>query len=163
MISGAHVIIYSKDTDADRAFLRDIVELTHVDVGGGWLIFGLPPSEVAVHPAEDGGGHELYLMCDDIGRFCEQMALHGLSTTTVQNAGWGLLTQVTLPGGGKLGVYQPRHARPEPMGAHAAPKPTRAAKPAKAKVAAKAKTAKRATPARARQPAKPAAKAKKKR
>jgi catechol 2,3-dioxygenase-like lactoylglutathione lyase family enzyme len=138
MINGAHVILYSKNADADRAFLRDIVQLSHVDVGGGWLIFGLPPSEVAVHPADDGGTHELYLMCDDIAQFCDQMALHGIPTTPVQNAGWGLLSQVTLPGGGKLGVYQPRHARPEPMAAAPstakaakAPKPAKPAKPAK--------------------------------
>jgi catechol 2,3-dioxygenase-like lactoylglutathione lyase family enzyme len=166
MISGAHVIIYSKDAEADRAFLRDIIALTHVDVGDGWLIFGLPPSEVAVHPAEEGGTHELYLMCDDIGRFCEQMALHGIATATVQNAGWGLLTQVTLPGGGTLGVYQPRHARPEPMGTRGGLTSAKAAKPAKAKVgksAAKAKPAKRAQPARARSAGRPVAKAKKKR
>jgi hypothetical protein len=159
MINGAHVIIYSKSSDADRAFLRDIVKLTHVDVGGGWLIFGLPPSEIAVHPADDGGTHELYLMCDDIERFCEQMAMHGIATTTVQNAGWGLLTQVTLPGGGKLGVYQPRHARPEPMAAQ----PRARISPKAAKPAAKParKAAKRATA----RPAKKAAakKAKKKR
>jgi len=116
MIIGAHAIIYSKNSDADRAFLRDILEFSHVDVGGGWLIFGLPPAEVAVHPGEDGATHELYLMSDDIGKFCEHMALHGIATETVQNAGWGLLTHVTLPGGGRLGVYQPRHARPEPTG-----------------------------------------------
>jgi hypothetical protein len=139
MIIGAHAIIYSTNSDADRAFLRDILELTHVDVGGGWLIFGLPPAEVAVHPADDGGTHELYLMSDDIGKFCERMALHGIETATVQNAGWGLLTQVTLPGGGKLGVYQPRHARPDPMGgAQASParKPARA--PARKSAARKA-------------------------
>jgi hypothetical protein len=159
MINGAHVIIYSKSSDADRAFLRDIVQLTHVDVGGGWLIFGLPPSEIAVHPAEDGGTHELYLMCDDIARFCEEMALHGIATTPVQNAGWGLLTEVTLPGGGKLGVYQPRHARPEPMAAQARARTVpKALKPA---ARPSRKAAKRATPRPARKPA--AKKAKKKR
>ena len=127
MIIGAHAILYSKNSDADRAFLRDILELTHVDVGGGWLIFGLPPAEVAVHPAEEGGTHELYLMSDDIGKFCEQMARHGIETATVENAGWGLLTYVTLPGGGTLGVYQPRHARPEPMSAAPEPRPARKA------------------------------------
>jgi hypothetical protein len=138
MIIGAHAIIYSKNSDADRAFLRDILEFSHVDVGGGWLIFGLPPAEVAVHPAEDGGTHELYLMSDDIGKFCEQMALHGIATATVQNAGWGLLTHVTLPGGGKLGVYQPRHARPEPTGsAQARPARKPAARKAARKPAAK--------------------------
>src|SRR6185503_8212675 len=141
MIIGAHAIIYSTNSDADRAFPRDVLELTHVDVGGGWLIFGLPPAEVAVHPGEDGGVHELYLMSDDIGKFCEQMALHGIATATVQNAGWGLLTHVTLPGGGKLGVYQPRHARPEPMAEPMGSTPGRRAR----------KTA-------ARKPARPAAK-----
>jgi hypothetical protein len=149
MISGAHVILYSKNSDADRAFLRDIVQLTHVDVGGGWLIFGLPPSEVAVHPADDGGTHELYLMCDDIARFCEQMTLHGVATTPVQNPGWGLLTQVTLPGGGKLGVYQPRHARPEPMAAApSAPKPRNTARRKTARKAADTTAKNAATSAR---------------
>jgi hypothetical protein len=139
MIIGAHAILYSKNSDADRAFLRDVLELTHVDVGGGWLIFGLPPSEVAVHPAEDSDTHELFLMSDDIERFCERMALHGIETATVQNAGWGLLTHVTLPGGGKLGVYQPRHARPAPMTVAPEARPARkvvARKPAR-KLAAK--------------------------
>jgi len=155
MIIGAHAIIYSKDSDADRAFLRDILEFSHVDVGGGWLIFGLPPAEVAVHPAEDGGTHELYLMSDDIGKFCEQMALHGIATETVQNAGWGLLTHVTLPGGGKLGVYQPRHARPEPTGSA----PARSArKPPARKAARKAAPRPAAKKSGARSPRKPAGK-----
>ena len=113
-ISGAHVIVYSKDADADRAFLRDILQLGHVDVGGGWLIFGLPPAEVAVHPAETGGTHELYLMCDDVERFRADMESRGVATSAPKNLGWGVLTDITLPGGGKLGVYQPRHARPAP-------------------------------------------------
>ena len=115
MISGAHAIIYSTNPDADRAFLRDVIKLTSVDVGHGWLIFGLPPSEVAVHPAEKNGSHELYLMCDDIEAFVAEVTTHGIACGPVQNQGWGLVTQLTLPGGGKLGVYQPRHARPEPM------------------------------------------------
>src|SRR6266550_4123792 len=117
MITGAHAIIYSTDPEADRAFLRDVIKLTHVDVGHGWLIFGLPPSEVAVHPAEKNGGHELYLMCDDVEAFVADMTTHGIACGPVQNQGWGLVTQLTLPGGGKLGVYQPRHARPQAMGA----------------------------------------------
>ncbi|HSF16121.1 MAG TPA: extradiol dioxygenase [Vicinamibacteria bacterium] len=117
MITGAHSIIYSKDPDADRAFLRDVLALTHVDVGDGWLIFGLPPAEVAVHPAKKNDVHELYLMCDDVDTFVENMRKRGLACDEVQNLGWGLLTQLTLPGGGKLGVYQPRHARPKPMAA----------------------------------------------
>jgi hypothetical protein len=115
MISGAHCIIYSTNPDADRAFLRDVIKLTSVDVGHGWLIFGLPPSEVAVHPAEKNGSHELYLMCDDVEAFVAEVTTHGIACGPVQNQGWGLVTQLTLPGGGKLGVYQPRHARPEPM------------------------------------------------
>jgi hypothetical protein len=115
VITGAHSIIYSTDPEADRAFLRDVLELTHVDVGHGWLIFGLPPSEIAVHPAERNGAHELYLMCDDIEAFMREMKTHGIACGPVQNQGWGMLTQLTLPGGGTLGVYQPRHARPEAM------------------------------------------------
>ena len=115
MIIGAHAIINSTDSEADRAFLRDVLGLPHVDVGGGWLIFGLPPAEVAVHPSEENNVHELYLMCDDVGSFVARMRKHGIACGPVQNPGWGPLTSVTLPGGGKLGVYQPRHARPEAM------------------------------------------------
>src|ERR1044071_7305643 len=102
MINGAHAIIYSSNAEADRAFLRDVLKLSHVDVGGGWLIFGLPPAEVAVHPSGKNDVHELYLMCDDIGAFVAEMKEHGIECGEVQNPGWGLLTQVTLPGGGKL-------------------------------------------------------------
>ena len=115
MITGAHSIIYSKNPDADRAFLRDVLKLPNVDVGHGWLIFGLPPAEVAVHPSEENDVHEFYLICDDVEAFIGEMKTHGIECGDVHNQGWGLLTQVTLPGGGKLGVYQPRHARPEPM------------------------------------------------
>jgi hypothetical protein len=115
MIIGAHSIIYSKDPEADRAFLRDVLKLTHVDVGEGWLIFGLPPSEVAVHPSEENDVHAFYLMVDDVQAFVIEMKAHSISCGDVQDQGWGLLTQVNLPGGGKLGVYQPRHGRPEPM------------------------------------------------
>src|SRR3954470_22272995 len=113
-ISGAHAIIYSTDAEADRALLRDVFQLKFVDVGGGWLIFGLPPSEVAVHPAEENGGgrHELYLMTDDIKGFVAEMKQRKIACDAVQDQGWGLLSNITLPGGGKLGVYQPRHARP---------------------------------------------------
>jgi hypothetical protein len=115
MINGAHAIIYSTSPEADRAFLRDVLALPHVDVGGGWLIFGLPPSEIAVHPAEKNGAHELYLMCDDIAVFVAETARHGVTCGPVKDQGWGLLTRLTLPGGGTLGVYQPRHARPPAM------------------------------------------------
>jgi hypothetical protein len=115
MINGAHAVIYSTDPDADRAFLRDILKLSHVDVGDGWLIFGLPPAEVAVHPSDENDIHQFYLMCEDIGVFALKMETHGITCSPVQYEEWGLFTQLTLPGGGKLGIYQPRHVRPEPM------------------------------------------------
>ena len=115
MITGAHSIIYSKNPEADRAFLRDVLGLPNVDVGGGWLIFGLPPAEVAVHPSDEDGVREFFLMCDDVDAFVEEMKGRGIACGPVQNPRWGMLTEVMLPGGGKLGVYQPRHARPEPM------------------------------------------------
>jgi hypothetical protein len=117
MIIGAHSIIYSKSPGADRAFLRDVLGLPSVDAGEGWLIFGLPPAEVAVHPSDENDIHEFYLMCDDIEALIAETKVHNVACSPVQNQGWGLLTHVTLPGGGKLGVYQPRHARPEPMSA----------------------------------------------
>lgn len=112
MISGVHTIIYSTDPEADKAFFRDVLKLNNVDVGHGWLIFGLPPSELAVHPSEDSQHHEIYLMCDDIEKFVKQVQDHGLTCSHVRDEGWGLLVALTLPGGGKLGVYQPRHQRP---------------------------------------------------
>jgi hypothetical protein len=115
MLIGAHAIIYSKDADADRAFLRDVLGLPHVDVGGGWLIFGLPPAEVAVHPAGESTKHELYLMTDNVEAFVATMERHGRSCSPISAQGWGMLTSVTLPGGGTLGVYQPRHASPPSM------------------------------------------------
>lgn len=120
MIIGAHSILYSMSPEADRAFLRNVLKFPHVDVGEGWLIFGLPPSEVAVHPAEENDVHEFYLMCDDVASFVGDMKKQGVACEAVQDRGWGLITQVRLPGGGKLGVYQPRHARPKAMGAKAA-------------------------------------------
>ncbi len=127
MIVGSHSIIYSRKPEADRSFLRDVLKLTNVDVGQGWLIFGLPPSEVAVHPADKNDVHEFYLMCDNIDAFVAEMKKHKIACTAVQNMGWGALIQVKLPGGGKLGVYQPRHARPKAMAPEKAAK-KRAAK-----------------------------------
>jgi len=115
MIIGAHVIVYSRDSEADRAFLRDVLRFPHVDVGEGWLIFGLPPAEVAVHPSEENDVHEFYLMCDNVKAFIAKMKSRKIACSPAKNQGWGVLTQVTLPGGGRLGVYQPRHARPAPM------------------------------------------------
>ena len=112
MINGAHVIIYSKNAEADRAFLKDVLGLGHVDVGHGWLIFALPPSEVAVHPSDENDRHELYLMCDDVDAEIRKLNAHGAPCEPVTTLGWGRLTKIGLPGGGKLGLYEPRHARP---------------------------------------------------
>src|SRR5881409_172199 len=101
MIIGAHSIIYSKNPEADRTFLRDVLKFPNVEVGGGWLIFGLPPAEVAVHPSEENNVHEFYLMCDDIESFAARMKEGKIESEPVQDMGWGLLSRVTLPGGGK--------------------------------------------------------------
>ena len=140
MILGAHIIVYSKHSDVDRAFFQDVLGLGHVDVGGGWLIFGLPPAELAVHPGESNDVHELYLMCDDVEAFVARMAEHGIACTAIQNQGWGMLTSVTLPGGGKLGVYQPRHASPKPTPARSAKKSVRPKTRTKPKAKPKTKT-----------------------
>jgi hypothetical protein len=115
MINGAHSILYSTDPEADRAFLRDVLAFPSVDVGEGWLIFGLPPAEVAVHPGDQNDVHELYLMCDDVKALVATLQGQGVACDPIEGLGWGMLTRVTLPSGGKLGIYQPRHARPEPM------------------------------------------------
>lgn len=119
MINGAHAIIYSKAPEADRAFLRDILKLPNVDVGEGWLIFGLPPAEVAVHPSDDNDVQELYLMCADVEAFMAAMKKNHILCAEVSDQGYGLVTRITLPGGGHLGVYQPRHARPNAVGVSA--------------------------------------------
>lgn len=140
MLIGAHSIIYSKNPDADRAFLRDVLKLTNVDVGGGWLIFGLPPAEVAVHPSEKNGVHELYLMYDDVEAVVGEMQRRQIACSPVKDQGWGLLTEVTLPGGGHLGIYQPRHARPPAMSAASARKTSSRKKPAKRAIARRRKS-----------------------
>jgi catechol 2,3-dioxygenase-like lactoylglutathione lyase family enzyme len=109
MITGMHAIIYSRDAEADRAFFRDILGFAAVDAGGGWLIFALPPSEVAIHPDDAGGRHELYLMCDDIEAEVARLERRAIRCGAVSDQGWGLLTSIRLPGGGDLGLYQPRH------------------------------------------------------
>jgi catechol 2,3-dioxygenase-like lactoylglutathione lyase family enzyme len=110
VINGAHVIIYSQDAEADRAFFRDVLGYPHIDGGGGWLIFKLPPAEVAVHPA-DGSSHELFLMCDDVNATVAELSAKGVECTPVTDAGWGLKTAIRLPGGGELGLYEPRHEK----------------------------------------------------
>ncbi len=111
-INGAHMIVYSANAEADRAFLRDVLGFPHVDVGQGWLIFALPSSEIAIHPAQGSGEHEIYLMVDDVKTFVANMAGRGVTCSEPRDQGWGVLTSMSLPGGGALGVYEPRHARP---------------------------------------------------
>ena len=113
LISGAHTIIYSKEAEADRAFLRDVLGLSAVDAGEGWLIFALPPAELAVHPAEKNDVHEFFFMCKDIQAFISAMGDKGVPCDPLENTSWGELTHIRLPGGGKVGVYQPRHAQPK--------------------------------------------------
>ncbi len=112
MITGVHTIIYSKNAQADKVFFRDILKLTNVDIGNGWLIFRLPPSELAIHPSINNDHHEIYLMCDDITEFVRQVKEQEIACSEIQNQGWGQLVELTLPSGGKLGVYQPKHERP---------------------------------------------------
>ena len=110
MITGAHVILYSRDPEADRAFLRDLLGLRSVDAGGGWTIVALPPAEVAVHPAETSGAVELYLVCDDVDRTVADLAARGIAVLdAVTDQGWGRLTAIGLPGGGRVGLYEARH------------------------------------------------------
>jgi catechol 2,3-dioxygenase-like lactoylglutathione lyase family enzyme len=109
MISGAHVILYSKDAEADRDFLRDVLGFSSVDAGHGWLIFALPPAEVAVHPAEENGKHELYFMCDDLKAEMVELGKKGVQCSEVHRERWGSITKIRLPGGSDVGLYQPTH------------------------------------------------------
>ena len=109
MIFGAHVIVYSKDSAADRAFLRDIFGFASVDAGHGWLIFALPPAEVAVQPSEEDDRHELYFMCDDLKAHIVALEQRGVRCSEVREMRWGSITKIRLPGGGEVGLYQPRH------------------------------------------------------
>src|SRR5262245_45036947 len=138
MIIGAHSIIYSTDAEADRAFLRDVLKLTHVDVGEGWLIFGLPPSAVAIHPPDTYANQQFYLMVDDVAGFISEMRRRNILCTDAQDHGWGVLTQLTLPGGGMFSVYEPRHERPSSMPARTARRTTAARKAKKAPAKKKA-------------------------
>jgi hypothetical protein len=110
MIRGAHVILYSTEPDTDRAFLKDLLGLGSVDSGGGWLILQLPPAEVAVHPAEASGAVELYLVCDDVDATVAELGARGIVFDgPVSDQGWGRLTALRLPGGGRIGIYEARH------------------------------------------------------
>ena len=111
MIIGLHAILYSPEADKVRAFLRDVLGLKSVDAGHGWLIFAAPPAELAAHPTEDNekARHELYLMCDDLKATIQELAAKGVQCGPVTEARWGSITSIHLPGGGKLGLYQPKH------------------------------------------------------
>lgn len=110
MINGAHIILYSRDAEADRRFLLDVLGLDHVDAGGGWLIFRAPPAELAVHPTEAPGTSELYLMCDDVKATVDELEAKGVQMAKpISDQGWGLVTAIRLPGGDELGLYEPRH------------------------------------------------------
>ncbi len=127
LISGAHSILYSRDAEADRQFLKDIFGFPAVDVGDGWLIFGLPPAELAVHPSSRNGRSEFYLMCDNIEALTHDLRKKGIHCSPVQDQDWGLITRVLLPGGGKLPIYEPRHPRPKsPRAAPARNRPPKA-------------------------------------
>lgn len=109
MIIGAHAIIYSTDAPADRAFFRDVLGYPYVDVGHDWLIFRLPPAEVAVHPGVENAAHELFLMTDDVETEVASLASKGVECSPITEARFGRLTTIVLPGGGTLGLYQPGH------------------------------------------------------
>jgi catechol 2,3-dioxygenase-like lactoylglutathione lyase family enzyme len=109
MITGSHVILTSKDPDADRAFFRDVLNFPSVDAGHGWLIFALPSAEAAFHPSEKNDLHELYFMCDDLKATMESLRAKKVKCGEVKEERWGSLTTIVLPGGGKIGLYQPKH------------------------------------------------------
>jgi catechol 2,3-dioxygenase-like lactoylglutathione lyase family enzyme len=109
MFSGAHVMVYSKNAEADRAFFRDVLGFKSVDAGHGWLIFALPPAEAAIHPSDAGGAHELYFMCDDLTAEMASLAKKGVECSKVEEARWGSITKMRLPGGGEVSLYQPKH------------------------------------------------------
>ena len=113
MITGVHAIIFTPNAEGVRAFLRDVLELPSVDAGGGWLIFALPPAELAAHPAEEDGRHELYLMCDDIRATVAELKAKGVEVSNeISDEGFGMMSSLVLPGGGELALYEPRHATP---------------------------------------------------
>ena len=109
MIIGSHVILYGPDAERDRAFLRDVLELSHVDAGGGWLILALPPAEIAVHPTDGATSHEFYLMCDNLDETMRDLAAKGATFGDITEARWGRLTQLNLPSGNHVGLYEPHH------------------------------------------------------
>jgi len=123
MINGAHVVLFTRNAEADRAFFRDVLKFPSVDAGHGWLIFALPPAEAAFHDheqhdheqndANENARHELYLMCDDIAATLRDLKSRKVRVSDVNEQRWGSLATLTLPGGSKLGIYQPKHPKPE--------------------------------------------------
>ena len=113
MINGVHAVVFSREADQVRAFFADVLGLAAVDAGGGWLIFALPPAELAVHPADGDGHHELYLMCDDIRATLTELRGKGVEVAReVSDQRWGLMAAIRLPDGSEFGIYQPRHPSP---------------------------------------------------
>lgn len=113
MIDGSHVILFSQDPEADRSFFADVLGLAHVDAGHGWLIFALPPAEAAMHPTDGPPSCELYFTCDDVEATTEVLRAKGVEFTAgISEERWGRLTRFRLPGGGEVGMYEPRHPRP---------------------------------------------------
>lgn len=151
MINGVHALIYARDAEKARAFFRDVLDWPFVDAGHGWLIFAMPPSEVGVHPTMPGDAqsHQLYLMCEDIKRAVAELESRGVQCAPVQDAGFGLLTSFELPGGGPLGMYQPRHPvaagkkKRKPAAKKVVKKPTKKAAKKVAKKAAKKQSPKK--------------------
>ncbi|MGH3042839.1 MAG: VOC family protein [Gaiellaceae bacterium] len=113
VIIGAHAVVFSQDAERARAFFREVLGFPSVDAGGGWLIFALPPAELAAHPADDGPGYQLYLMCDDVRATVDELRGKGAEfSRPISDEGFGLLTAIELPGGGELGLYEPKHPSP---------------------------------------------------
>jgi len=109
MISGAHVVVYSRNAGADRAFFRDVLGCKSADAGHGWLIFALPLAEAAFHPSDENSVHELYLMCQDLKAEIASLAEKNVQCSKIEEARWGSITKISLPGGGKVGLYEPKH------------------------------------------------------
>jgi predicted enzyme related to lactoylglutathione lyase len=129
LINGTHIVVYSKDAEADRVFFRDALKLSSVDAGHGWLIFEMPPTETAFHDSENNGKHELYFMCDDIEATLKDLQSKNVEVSEVNEQRWGRLATFTLPGGGRIGIYEPKHASPLKLKV----RPPEDTKPAKAR------------------------------
>jgi hypothetical protein len=116
MITGVHAIVFNSDAEATRALFRDTLDLRYVDAGGGWLIFALPPAEIAAHPSDEAPHHELYLMCDDVREEARKLKAKGVELARpISEESFGLVTAIALPGGSELGLYEPTHPSPLPL------------------------------------------------